>query len=230
MLRLLAISDTFDLEMAGYSGGLAHGAKGILSLSSPTSAQEMVSVAAWMWVIIAVVVVLAVVAVIWSFMSRRRTARLRGRFGPEYERSMAESGGRRKAEAELVAREKRRDELDIRPLPAAARERYAVEWRRVQARFVDEPAPAVANADRLVMAVMGDRGYPTEDFEQRSADVSVDHPHVVDNYRAAHAVSMASERGEAATEDLRQAMVHYRSLFDGLLGEGDDGETIREVG
>jgi hypothetical protein len=186
-------------------------------------------VAVWVWIIIAVVVALVVAAIVWSVLSKRRTARLRGRFGPEYERSVAASGGRRKAEAELAGREKRRDELDIRPLPPAARERYAVEWQRVQARFVDEPAPAVAEADRLVMAVMRDRGYPMEDFEQRSADVSVDHPHLVEDYRAAHGVSMASERGRATTEDLRQAMIHYRSLFDDLLGEADDGQRIREV-
>ena len=181
----------------------------------------------WGWILIAVAVLLIAGTVAWA-MSRRRTDRLRGRFGPEYERSMTETGSRRKAESELADRQKRHEQLDIRPLAPEARTRYAEEWRLVQARFVDQPGEAVHQADLLVMSVMRDRGYLMEDFEQRSADVSVDHPNVVDNYRAAHAISMARDHDKASTEDLRQGMVHYRSLFDELLG-GDD-TRMRETG
>jgi len=137
--------------------------------------------------------------------------------GPEYDRAVAESGSRRGATSELRQREKRRQELDIAPLSAAASERYAQQWQVAQARFVDQPGDAVREADVLVVSVMGERGYPMEDFEQRSADISVDHPRLVDNYRAAHAISMANNQEKASTEDLRQAMIHYRSLFDELL-------------
>src|SRR5207249_3861327 len=116
-------------------------------------------------------------------------------------------------------RARRRDELDIRPVNSAARDRYLEEWRVVQARFVDAPAEAVRDADGLVGRVMGDMGYPMGDFEQRQADVSVDHPVVVENYRAAHAISVRNDGGSASTEDLRQAMVHYRALFEDLLGD-----------
>src|ERR687884_55880 len=119
----------------------------------------------------------------------------------------------------LRARQKRRDELDVKPLDPAARERYAEEWQATQARFVDDPGGAITEADVLIQRVMRERGYPVEDFEQRAADVSVDHPDVVNNYRAAHGISIAHERERATTEDLRVAMQHYRSLFDELLGE-----------
>jgi hypothetical protein len=182
----------------------------------------------WGWILIVVAVVVVAAAVAWV-MTRRRTDQLRDRFGPEYDRSMTEMGSRRKAESELAGRQKRREELDLRPLAPEARTRYAEEWRAVQARFVDQPGDAVHQADVLVTNVMRDRGYPMEDFEQRSADVSVDHPNVVDDYRAAHAISMAHDHDKASTEDLRQAMVHYRSLFDELLGS-DDATRMRETG
>jgi hypothetical protein len=184
----------------------------------------------WLWVVIAVVVVLVAIAV-WAAWKRQRTARLHERFGPEYDRVIAERGGRREAEAELSEREKRRGELEIRPLAPDERDRYAEEWRLVQARFVDEPVGAVEDADRLVMEVMRERGYPMDDFEQRAADISVDHPEVVENYRAGHSIYLAHGRGDASTEDLRQAMVHYRSLFEDLLEseETREGERIREV-
>jgi hypothetical protein len=175
------------------------------------------------WLIVAVVVVLGLVAFAWRAKSKRRTGQLKETFGPEYERSKTEAGGRRKAEAELTARQTRREGLDIRPLSAEARERYSVSWQQVQSRFVDEPGAAVSEADRLVSAVMRDRGYPMDDFDQRSGDISVDLPHVVDDYRAAHAISMANDHGKASTEDLRQAFVHYRSLFDELLVVPGDG-------
>src|SRR5918911_956822 len=117
----------------------------------------------------------------------------------------------------LLERQKRRDELDVKPLDPAARERYAEEWQATQARFVDDPGGAITEADVLIQRVMRERGYPVEDFEQRAADVSVDHPEVVNNYRAAHGISIAHQREKASTEDLRVAMVHYRSLFDELL-------------
>ena len=170
----------------------------------------------WGWVLI-VVAVLLVLLIVWWIVRRRRSERLRERFGPEYDRTLADAGKRRRAEAELQERERRRTRLDIRPLQPAARDRYVQSWRAVQERFVDTPDGAVAEADRLVIEVMRERGYPIEDFEQRAADVSVDHPVVVDNYRAAHAISVARQSGEAGTEDLRQAMVHYRALFEELL-------------
>ncbi len=176
--------------------------------------------------VVVVVVILALVAFAWRAKSKRRTGQLKGAFGPEYERSKTEAGSRRKAEAELTARETRREGLDIRPLSAEARERYSVSWQQVQSRFVDEPGAAVGEADRLVSAVMRDRGYPMDDFDQRSADISVDLPHVVDDYRAAHAISMANDHGKASTEDLRQAFVHYRSLFDELLVAPGDGASV----
>ena len=181
------------------------------------------------WLIIGVVVVLGLVAFAWRAKSKRRTGRLQVTFGPEYERSKTEAGSRRKAEAELTARQTRRDDLDIRPLSVEARDRYSVSWKQVQGRFVDEPGAAVGEADRLVSAVMRDRGYPMDDFDQRSADISVDLPHVVEDYRAAHGISMANEHGQASTEDLRQAFMHYRSLFDELLVVPGDLARPQEV-
>jgi hypothetical protein len=157
-------------------------------------------------------------------MRRRRTESLRTHFGPEYDRTVDEAGGSRDAESELERRRQRRAQLDIRPLPPGARSRYAEEWRSVQARFVDDPSGAVAQADVLVTQVMRERGYPMDDFDQRAADVSVDHPAVVGDYRSAHEISQRSDAGNAETEDLRQAMVHYRALFEDLLEE-DAGEA-----
>jgi hypothetical protein len=173
----------------------------------------------WVWIVIVVAVVVVVVVALaaMTLMRRRRSEHLREGFGPEYERTVEDAGSRRKAEADLAAREKRRSELDIRPLTPAARDRYVDRWRETQARFVDDPGSAVGDADRLVQEVMRERGYPTDDFEQRAADISVDHPHIVENYRNAHGISLAHERGEASTEDLRQSLVHYRSLFEELL-------------
>lgn len=168
----------------------------------------------WVLIIAAVVIVLVIAAL---FAARRRRERLQERFGPEYDRQVDVSGNRRAAESELAAREKRRSKLEIRPLDPEARDRYLVSWREVQARFVDSPETAVGEADRLVTDVMRERGYPVEDFEQREADISVDHPQVASEYRAAHGISMAQQHGQASTEDLRQALIHFRSLFDELL-------------
>jgi hypothetical protein len=166
--------------------------------------------------IIIAVLVLAGVAVMVT-RSRQRE-RLRKEFGPEYEHQVEASGGSRaKAEAELLRREKRVDKLDIRPLPPAQRDAFAEEWQRVQAKFVDDPARSIALADALVAEVMKARGYPVEDFEQRAGDISVDHPHVVSNYRSAHEIAARHARGAAGTEDLRSAFIGYRSLFEELL-------------
>jgi hypothetical protein len=169
-----------------------------------------------------VVIVVAVLVLAWSLLRWRRTAQLRGQFGPEYERAVSAAGSRQDAGHELQDRRTRRQELEIVTLDVAARDRYLERWRLVQAQFVDSPPEATRAADRLIDAVMRERGYPMEDFEQRAADVSVDHPQVVDDYRAAHAVAEANERSEATTEDLRQALVHYRSLFEDLLEVDED--------
>ena len=170
------------------------------------------------YVILAIVVIAAVVAGV-LLMRQRQSQQLQEGFGPEYERAVEERGDRREAEAELAERRERRSQLDIRPLEPGARERYAERWQAAQRRFVDQPAPAVAEADALVSAVMSERGYPVSDeFDQRAADISVDHPVVVEHYRAAHAISLRATAGDASTEDLRQAMVHFRALFDELLG------------
>jgi len=180
----------------------------------------------WAWILVAILVVAVVGMVAWTMLRRtRQTKQLRSTFGPEYDRTVETSDGKKEAESELLERQRRRETLDIRELDPAARQRYAEQWRDTQAQFVDAPAQAIRRADLLVVEVMRDRGYPMDDFEQRSADVSVDHPHVTENYRAAHAISMASDHERATTEDLRQAMVHYRELFEELLGR--DGEERR---
>ena len=176
------------------------------------------------WVLIVVIVVLLAVVGVLAYR-QRRSAQLREGFGPEYDRVVDERGDQRAAEAELRERRDRRRSYDIKPLSADARDRYAERWRATQAKFVDQPASALTDADDLVGEVMRERGYPVEDFEQQAADVSVDHPEVVEHYRKAHAIH--SERS-ASTEDLRQAMVHYRALFAELLETPhDDNEATR---
>src|ERR1051326_1193213 len=140
----------------------------------------------WVWVVIAIVVVAVLAAVVWQALARRRTGRLQQQFGPEYDRTLGKADSKRDAEAELQAREERRQELDIRPLSQAARDRYIQSWQSVQAQFVDDPRNAVATADSLIQSVMTERGYPVEDFDHRAADISVDHPQVVENYRNGH--------------------------------------------
>jgi len=178
--------------------------------------------------LVAILIVLALLVVLALFASRRRRSRkLREQFGPEYDRTVAEAGDRKEAESRLQERTARRQRLDVVPLDPADRDRYVEAWRQTQARFVDEPAEATREADRLITAVMRQRGYPIDDFEQRAADISVDHPQVVDDYRAAQAIASANERSEASTEDLRQALVHYRSLFEELL-EVDRADNDRQ--
>ncbi len=175
-------------------------------------------------IVLAVVAVLAVGA--WLFLQRRQSEQLRSRFGPEYEHELEEKGSRRKAEAELAQREKRVKKLDVRPLEPAARDGFKHRWTEVQARFVDAPPRAVTEADNLLGEVMRTRGYPVSDFEQSAGDISVDHPEVVKHYRAGHDIAVRHERGEASTEELRQAMIHYRALFDELVE--DQGPRQRE--
>lgn len=169
------------------------------------------------WVVVVAAALVALLAVGYLVASQNRRRHLQDRFGPEYDRTLQERESRKQAEQELLAREARFADLDIRPLDPEARETYAKKWNDVQERFVDAPNFAVTEADALVTAVMADRGYPTEDFEQRLSDLSVQHGATLDHYRQAHAISSRAARQEASTEDLRQAMVHYRELFQELL-------------
>ena len=174
------------------------------------------------WIVIAAIII-AAVAIGWIIARRRRTTALQSRFGPEYDRALREKGDA--AEAELLQRQKRVEKFSIRELSAAERERFITDWRVVQSRFVDDPKGAVRDADELVTRLMQTRGYPMTDFEQRAADISVDHPRVVDNYRAAHEIAIRHQSGQATTEDLRNAIIYYRSLFDELLSK----PAVREV-
>lgn len=167
--------------------------------------------------IIVVIVIILVLAVASTMAARRR--RLRERFGPEYDRLVADQQSQRKAEAELTGRERRVRSLDIRPLTAAARTEYAAQWTSIQERFVDHPAAAVSQAQQLVTAVLQDRGYPTEGYDQILADLSVEHARTLEHYRAAHGISESVSGGSASTEDMRQAMIHYREMFEDLLGD-----------
>jgi hypothetical protein len=166
--------------------------------------------------VIAVVALIVIALIVWEF-NRRRTRRLRAQFGPEYDRTVAEVGARSKAEARLAERSERVHKLDIRPLTPDERTRYVEEWGRVQAHFVDAPAGAVAEADQLLGDVMATCGYPVGNFEQRAADISVDHAVVAQNYRTAHEIALRQASGRATTEELRRAMIHYRTLFDELV-------------
>jgi hypothetical protein len=182
----------------------------------------------WAWVLIVVAAVVVAALVVWRALRARRSRTLQQQFGPEYDRTLEGSDSKRHAEGDLAARAERRKELDIRPLAPGARERYLGEWQHVQSRFVDDPEGAVREADRLIQSVMSDRGYPMDDFEQRAADISVDHPDVVENYREGHRLVRASALGDGTTEELRRAMQHYRALFDELLEEGSDAPLGRD--
>jgi hypothetical protein len=184
----------------------------------------------WGWILIAAVAVLLIAAIVMSIRKTQRRKQLQSQFGPEYDRTIESADSRRKAESELAARQERREQLDIRPLSSAARERYTTQWQTVQAQFVDNPSGAVGSADTLIQSVMADRGYPVDDFDSRAADVSVDHPQVVENYREGHRLAEQCANGNGSTEELRQAMRHYRALFDELVEpDGDaDAPTTRE--
>jgi len=174
----------------------------------------------WIWVLLIIVLVAVVIAIVMA-SRQRRTASLRDRFGPEYDRTVESTDDRRGAESELLDRARRRDRLEIRPLPEAARARYSEQWRAIQERFIDDPAGSVGSAHTLLDQVMAERGYPTHDFEEQADLVSVDHPRVVENYRAAYGVYQRQRDGQASTEDLRDALVRYRSLFEELLHPGE---------
>ncbi len=169
------------------------------------------------WIALAAGVVVIIAVVFWLYVRKRRgtTADLRQKFGPEYDRAVLAHGS--KAEAKLVDREKRVEMLNIRDLDALEHERYSKQWQAVQSRFVDSPKGAIVEADDLVSSVMKVRGYPVADFDQRAADISVDHPRVVENYRSAHQIAIRAGKEGATTEELRTAMIHYRSLFEELV-------------
>ena len=175
--------------------------------------------------VLVVALVIVIGAAIWMYTKKRKTATLRGQFGSEYERAVDETGDRSKAEKTLEARKERVEKLQIRPLEPRERDAFAERWRSAQAQFVDDPKGAIAEADRLVAEVMQARGYPVGEFEQRAADISVDHPQMVEHYRAAHGIAQRNGHGEVETEDLRQAIVHYRALFQDLLETGSTTQT-----
>ncbi|MET0474780.1 MAG: hypothetical protein ABW001_09085 [Mycobacterium sp.] len=184
------------------------------------------------WLVVAAMVVVAAVVLVAALAvgRRKRTARLKQRFGPEYERTISAAGARGVAERELADRERRREDLDIVALEPSAALRYAERWRGVQTTFVDDPFGALAEADGLVTEVLRTRGYPVDDFDQRADDVSVDHPTVVANYRAAHDVQLSSASADIGTEEQRQAFVHYRALFDELLESQTHDNPSRDAG
>ena len=170
--------------------------------------------------IIAVVLVLMIMGAILGliFARRKRSERFHDQFGPEYDRTVQTMGDEKKAQTELDERRKHVEALDIRPLTVSERERYLADWAAVQSKFVDEPGQAIGDADRLIIEVMQIRAYPVSDFEQRAADISVNYPALVSNYRAAREIAIKNEQHQANTEELRQAMIYYRSLFEELLG------------
>jgi hypothetical protein len=175
--------------------------------------------------IVVIALVIAVGVAVWFYTQRRRTQNLRERFGPEYDRTVQHSDDRGRAEGKLKERQERVEQLNIRALSAKEREQFAENWRSVQAQFLDDPAEATKDADRLVREVMQTRGYPVGDIEQRTADISVDHPQVVEHYRAAHTIALRNDEGQAGTEELRQGLMHYRALFEELLEAQKAGGT-----
>ena len=182
-----------------------------------------------LWLIITAVVVLVVVGVGLGrlFARRNDTQRLQNHFGPEYDHTVETMGDEKKAQTELNERRAHVKALDIRPLSVSERERYMADWRAVQSKFVDEPGQAIVDADRLIMEVMQVRAYPVSDFEQRAADISVTYPALVSNYRAAREIAIKNEQHQATTEELRQAMIYYRSLFEELLGP--EAVLVKEI-
>ena len=181
----------------------------------------------WVWIVLAIVAVLVVAGVVYAATRSRQRRELQRDFGQEYDRAVTESPSRREAEANLRERRDRHDEYDLTPLTTEARSRYRREWDAAQARFVDDPDGAIADADRLIIAVMRERGYPAEGVDQRTEDLSVEHGATIDRYRTAHEISRRSASGEASTEDQRQAFVHYRALFEELVEAGDTARAER---
>jgi FtsZ-interacting cell division protein ZipA len=183
----------------------------------------------WIWIVIAVVAVIVVLGVVWSATRAKRSRALKDTFGGEYDRTVDQAGDRRAAERELLERQKQHDELELKPLSPESRDRYVRRWQSTQTRFVDDPKGAVAEADTLVQEVMKERGYPADDFDRRVADISVEHPELVEKYRTAHGVAQASERNEASTEDLRHSVRHYRALFAELLETDEDDDRANDA-
>jgi hypothetical protein len=181
-------------------------------------------------VLILIVGLIVVIGVaLWMYIQKNRTQNLRSKFGPEYERALAEHRDRGHAESELEKREKRVATFHIQPLRPEDRLRFAEDWRREQSLFVDDPRTAVNRADALVQNVMRERGYPVGDFEQNAADLSVEHPQVVEHYRIAHDIAVRDSRGAESTEDLRKAMISYHALFNDLLGNPVDSQVDRHL-
>jgi hypothetical protein len=178
-------------------------------------------------VILVVVAIIAIAVIGFALFRIRQSQRLRERFGPEYRRAVEETGSRTRAEERLSKLEQRVERFNIHPLPAAARKQYVEAWRVIQARFVDAPQNSLADADQLIRDVMSARGYPVADFDAQAADLSVHHPHVVEHYRAGHEIAVRHAKGRASTEDLRQAMIHYRKLFAALV---EDPQLSRAEG
>ena len=185
----------------------------------------------WLWFFLAALVFIAIAGlfVARSVVRRKRTDRLREQFGPEYDRTVFESGDEQAAEKELVARKRERDKLDVRPLAPAALTAYSQRWQQVQTAFVDNPSGALDDADLLLTEVMRERGYPVDDFDRRAADISVDHPQIVENYRAAHGIHLSQQHGDVSTEQQREAFVHYRALFERLLETTADEDAPKEA-
>ena len=175
-------------------------------------------------VAIAVVVVVAVIGIALLVVNQR-SKRLRERFGPEYTRTLEETGSRIRAEAKLQKLQNRVEHYKIIPLSSETRARFVADWHKIQSRFVDDPRGALTEADRLIQEIMTARGYPMAEFEQRAADISVDHPLVVEQYRSGHEISLRHAQGRASTEDMRQAMIHYRALFAELADEPELNRT-----
>lgn len=171
-----------------------------------------------MTVVFIIAAILAVAAAVWFYMEREKTRRLRSRFGPEYDRVVQSEGGARRGEAILQDRQRRVERFQIRPLPAEDRELYVTNWRTIQENFVDDPHAAIGDADRLINQALRAQGYPMGDFDQKAADLSVEHPHVIENYRRAHVIALKDARDEASTEDLRQGLQCYGRLFEDVLG------------
>ena len=181
----------------------------------------------WLWVALAIVVIVVAIGLVSSGIRRRRSHILESGFGPEYDRTVERTGDQSAAEAELRDRQRRRDELELRPLAPVARKGYMDAWQETQAEFVDDPGHAVDDADRLIQSVMRDRGYPVEDFDDRASLVSVDHPIVVERYRRAHGIALENADGAATTENLRRAMQDYRALFVELVEDSEPASAPR---
>jgi hypothetical protein len=182
----------------------------------------------WQWAVAAAAIVIVLALVAWAFSRSRKRTTVLERFGPEYERAVEQHGDRRAAETDLLDRARRRERLDIRPLGEDERARYVQKWRVIQAQFVDQPTAAIGEADALLDQVMRDRGYPVDSFEEKAELISVDHPQVVENYRAARTVRTSNRTRAASTEELRQAVLQYRALFDDLLSEHHPADQYEE--